>query len=303
MTRFFPTAFRPMLGAKADLKKLKFPVMGSAKLDGVRFLIKDGKVLSRSFKPLPNKMLQWVYGITDMEGLEGELIVGHPAAKDVYNKTIREVMTIEGPTTAILHVFDKFDIPRTYFETRYKILQEHIEDAVPHLRVVAVRQTMITNVEELLREEERLLDLGYEGMILKDPYGTYKYGRSTVSEGKMLKLKRFVDSEAQVLGVNELMSNQNSAEISALGYTQRSSHQENQVPMETMGSLTVRDLQTNVVFDIGTGFTQADRDEFWKRRDSWAVSGLRIKYKHFPIGAKDKPRHPVYLGIRHKIDM
>jgi DNA ligase-1 len=68
-----------------------------------------------------------------------------------------------------------------------------------------------------------------------------------------------------------------------------------------MGTLVVRDLDTNVEFEIGTGFTAAHRQEFWEQTTS--VVGRIVKYKHFPHGAKDKPRHPVFLGFRDPIDM
>ena len=38
-----------------DVDSLKYPVMASAKLDGIRALVSDGIVLSRSGKPIPNK--------------------------------------------------------------------------------------------------------------------------------------------------------------------------------------------------------------------------------------------------------
>ena len=68
----------------------------------------------------------------------------------------------------------------------------------------------------------------------------------------------------------------------------------------TMGALIVRDIVTGVEFNIGTGFTAADRREWWE----WFVAQTErtpkpvVKYKSFPIGTKDKPRHPVYLGLR-----
>jgi len=71
-----------------------------------------------------------------------------------------------------------------------------------------------------------------------------------------------------------------------------------------MGTLIVRDIKTGVEFEIGTGFTAADRESIWfdyldYPRAKWPL----VKYKHFPSGAKDKPRHPVFLGWRDKMDV
>ena len=113
------------------------------------------------------------------------------------------------------------------------------------------------------------------------------------------------------------MHNANEATVNALGHTQRTSHQENLVPTGTMGALIVRDLTTGVEFNIGTGFDDATRDWWWNH--SVAYTGnigndgseirmlmsprLIVKYKHFAVGAKDKPRFPAYLGIRDASDL
>lgn len=73
-----------------------------------------------------------------------------------------------------------------------------------------------------------------------------------------------------------------------------------------MGALVVRDLKTGVEFKIGTGFTAEDRVTFWeqcqKRFQSYERCPI-VKYKHFAIGAKDKPRFPAYVGLRDGWDL
>src|SRR5690606_29022945 len=124
-------------------------------------------------------------------------------------------------------------------------------------------------------------------------------GRATLREGWLWKLKRFEDSEAVILDFEERMHNANVAKTNALGYKERSSHKENLVPMGTLGALKVRDVKTGVEFDIGTGFSDLERQRMWDIRDRWL--GRVVKYKFLPVGVKDKPRHPVYLGPRTDI--
>ena len=51
--------FKPMLAATvADRSKLRFPYLASPKLDGIRCLVLNGEVLSRSFKPIRNRFIQ-----------------------------------------------------------------------------------------------------------------------------------------------------------------------------------------------------------------------------------------------------
>ena len=172
---------------------------------------------------------------------------------------------------------------------------------MPLSQVKLVEQVVVHNYDELSNFEEKCLTEGYEGVIIKDAFSPYKYGRSTVKEGYMLKIKRYKDSEAKIISVEELMSNTNQAVINNLGKTERSNHKAGMVPQNTLGALVVEDLQTQVQFHIGTGFDQELRDQLWKQKDS--LIGKIVKYKYFGYGQVDKPRHPVFLGFRDERDM
>src|SRR5690606_41939772 len=78
---------RVLLAGKADVAKLKFPVWASPKLDGIRAIVKDGRLLSRSLKLIPNEATQSLFGRPSHEGLDGELIVGSPTAPNVLHVT------------------------------------------------------------------------------------------------------------------------------------------------------------------------------------------------------------------------
>ena len=80
------TLVRPMLGVNVDLCKLKYPVYVSPKLDGVRAVITNDGVYSRSGKLIPNEYTQQLF--KQFIGLDGELIVDNPTASDVYRKTV-----------------------------------------------------------------------------------------------------------------------------------------------------------------------------------------------------------------------
>ena len=73
---------KPMLATEADFNKLRYPVCAQPKLDGIRVIIKNGVVYSRSLKPIPNKHIQALFG--NLHGVDGELIVGDVTAQDVF---------------------------------------------------------------------------------------------------------------------------------------------------------------------------------------------------------------------------
>lgn len=138
-------------------------------------------------------------------------------------------------------------------------------------------------------------------VMLRHPDGPYKHGRSTAKEGWLLKVKRFEDSEARIIGFSELMHNANEAKRNELGHLERSSKKAGKQGAQVLGSFIVKDLKTGVEFDIGTGFTASQRQELWNVGDN--LLGRIIKYKSQPTGVKDKPRFPVFLGFRDNRDL
>lgn len=291
-----------MLAEHADMTKIKFPVMASTKLDGIRAVVLDGKLLSRSLKPIKNKYTRSLFEKPEYEGLDGELIVGSPTDPKCFNKTTSGVMTEEGEPNVHYYVFDQ--IPEysgqpenTPFKSRFRDLQE----SMPMEHVVLVQQKLVWNLPELEEFEKQCLKQGYEGVIIKDLNSPYKYGRSTLREGYMLKIKRYKDAEAKILSVEELLSNTNEATRDELGKVKRSNHKSGMVPQDTLGSLVVQDLKTGVQFNIGTGFDEELRDTLWKNKSR--IIGKIVKYKYFDYGSIDKPRHPVFLGFRDEEDM
>lgn len=296
--------FKPMLADHADLTNIKFPVYASPKLDGIRAVILNGKLLSRSLKPIPNKFTRKLFeGKLKYEGLDGELIVGSPTDPKCFNKTTSGIMSEEGEPNIKYYVFDQ--IPEycgqptnVRFQTRYKDLASCIT-LLPN--IVLVNQKLIFNLPELLEFEEECLNEGYEGVIIKDPNSPYKYGRSTLKEGYMLKIKRYMDSEAEILSVEELLSNNNEATRDELDKVKRSNAKAGMIPQNTLGALIVKDIKTQVEFSIGTGFDESLREELWNNKGN--IIGKIVKYKFFAYGVVDKPRHPVFLGFRDKKDM
>ena len=290
---------RPMLAAdcKGDLSVLRFPLLASFKLDGIRCLIVNGKPVSRTLKPIRNRFVNQYLSSHDLPSLDGELIVGSATDPNAMQNTTSGVMSADGEPDFTYHVFDLHCSPAR-FHGRYASL---LEVGLPP-RVVVHQHQYLRTVAELEDMEEQALTAGYEGLIVRDPLGTYKANRATIKEGGMTKLKQFVDAEAIVIGAEELMHNANEPTTNALGYTERTSHLANQVGMGTLGSLRVQLLSDpDVEFSVGTGMTAEDRTWMWNNREQ--MVGKIIKYKSFPVGVKDKPRHPVFLGFRDPEDL
>jgi DNA ligase-1 len=200
-----------------------------------------------------------------------------------------------GDVDVYWYVFDRWDHPAG-FTDRFKMVV-----SVAHPRIRVVPHTLINTQEELDLYESLRLAEGFEGVMIRDPQGPYKQGRSTEREGWLLKVKRFLDSEAEIIGFEEEMHNTNPAETSETGHMKRSSRQEGLVGKNTLGALKVRDIKSGVEFSIGTGFTAAYRAIYWDQREK--LLGEIVSYKYQPTGVKDRPRFPVFKGFRHKDDL
>lgn len=286
--------FRCMLATDADLSKLKFPLLASPKLDGVRAVVRGGVVYSRSNKPIPNKYVQTRFG--HLKHFDGELIVGEPTSKTAYRDTVSHVMSHDKAGFDLrFYVFDHVESVLSRYDQRYGKI-----DTSGERGVFLHDQFRVNDLVDLDIYEAQCLEDGYEGLILRGPNAPYKCGRSTVKEGYLLKLKRFVDSEATIVNCFEREHNGNEATTNELGRTKRSSHKAGKTGRGDLGGFVLRTAD-GIEFSCGTGFTDSERSDYWARRDQ--LVGKIAKYKFFAVGIKTAPRHPVWLGFRDPLDL
>src|SRR5574337_1500729 len=98
-----------LLAAKANLAKLRFPLIASPKIDGIRAIVLKGLLLSRQFKLIPNEHAQALFGRPEYEGFDGELIAAPPTAPDLFQLTTSVVMSQSVKCGALrFMVFDDF---------------------------------------------------------------------------------------------------------------------------------------------------------------------------------------------------
>lgn len=297
-----PSDFKALLASSLPKGEAPlFPCFVSPKLDGIRAHVFDATVYSRNLKPIPNRFVQKLLGRADLQALDGELTVGAADSAEVFRATTSGIMSVEGEPRVLYNVFDVVQ-PGVPFERRLERLKRVVGKLPKGLRdhVVVVPQYLVASMQELTAYEEKFLAQGYEGLMARSVDGLYKYGRSTVREGILLKVKRFEDSEARITGYEELQNNHNAATLDALGHTKRSTNKSGKVGAGVLGALLVADVRTGAAFSIGSGFTAAERDELWGARD--ALVGKLAKYRFFPTGSKDAPRFPTWQGFRDERD-
>lgn len=291
-------AFRPLLAEKVDLSILEYPILASPKYDGFRCIINGGGLpVSRNMKPIANVYVCGKLKELGLPKFDGELLTYTNGKVDDFNTVQSKLSTRSGMPEFRYMIFDMWDRPMEPYHTRNERIAEWFEGNPDDrtARLEHVNQWSFGDQEELLDFEAKCLAEGWEGVMVRSLDGPYKFGRSTVREGILLKLKRFFDAEAVVVSAHELRHNANEAVTNELGYTERSSHKANMQGMDTLGKFTVR--WGEVEFDIGTGFSAAQRQEYWETQD--LLIGAKLTFKYQSLGASGKPRFPVFLGFRH----
>lgn len=262
-----------------------FPVLATPKIDGIRALMVKGALVSRTLKPIPNLLLRTTLESVLPDGCDGELMHG-----ETFQSCTSAVMSVEGPPGGFTyHVFDHVCTPSLPYRERVATLARLFaltatKRAVGKVeRVVQIKVLVPTWIEDaagLEDYEQRTLESGFEGVIVRRPDGPYKFGRSTPKEALMLKIKRFEDAEARVTGWEE-----GRGDVSGM-----------------LGALVVERPEDRVTFRVGSGFTVAQRKGLWASRGKQLL-GRWVKYKFFRVGTVRAPRFPVFLGFRDVRDM
>lgn len=302
-------SFRAIRACNVDPSKLTFPTWVMPKIDGVRGLNPYGTLLTRTLALMPNLHTRERFSDNACQGMDGELAAGLETDDDLCRKTTSATMSKEGEPDVVWHVFDLCDpsVKDLPYRERYAMLAKWVETChsnghLPHIKVVPFRE--IYSLQEFDEAEAEWLDMGYEGIIQRDPDGIYKWGKSTERQAIYTRRKPYEDTEGVLVVVHEAMENLNEATVDAQGLTKRSSHQENKIGKGMSGALEVRRLSDGEVVRIGPGkLSHPERVALWNEKEQAIAEGRIVKYRHFPKGVLNKPRQGRFLCWRSSDDI
>lgn len=283
---------KPMLAATPEnLEKIELPCLASVKLDGIRGVITSQGIRSRKLKKFPNQFVSNLFSRPELEGLDGELIRGIPYGQGVFNRSQSAVMNSHGTPDVDFYVFDVWNVDYLPFRKRHQYLRRMLEQS-PHPFIKVLEQKYIETYQQLVDFENEAVDQGYEGLITRSPDGLYKFGRSTVREQGMLKVKRFLDSEAEILELIEEQENQNVGVRDAIGRLKRSSSKAGKVGKGRTGSVRAKDVFTGKEINCTIPSLEAKADPRLR-------VGSIFTYKYRPPVIPDgKPFHLTFKDFR-----
>lgn len=279
------------------------------KIDGMRCMFHEGTPRSRSWKLLPNRALQlFAKDYRELlEGLDGEVVTGHVYDPTVFRQSMSGIRSADGANEFTIYAFDWFNMGSQPYLERRKTLEEFIERVGGTIhsgnysaKLVLCPQIQVTSLDEIYQEEARLLANGWEGGIVRHPERPYKFGRSTALGMELVKVKRRNTVDAVITGYEQRFQNANEAKTSELGYTTRSSHQENLVPLEMLGALHLELLDGSAIrtkCGVFRGLSHEDLRALWTERESLAGRHCEVSVDSI-AGGYESARTPVFLRFR-----
>jgi DNA ligase-1 len=293
--------FKPMLAPneKIDISTLKYPLLASYKLDGIRCIFKDGQMYSRALKQFPNIKLRERFEeltkITQQEGivLDGELLAKSLTFNELSGLTRQ--LDKELPEDLFFYCFDAIhqeDFLMS-FRTRTTFLQT-LPFVFYYMKLV--EQWSILRPEEIEPLYENALAWGCDGLILRDPNGRYKFGRGTIKEGLIYKMKPFQTFDAEIIGIVQATEVREGAEkkTNELGRSVTSKKKDDRILIEKAAAFIV--MYEGKELKVTIAMTDEEKEEVWKHKNRYL--SRMIEYKGMLVGSKDLPRHPVYLRMR-----
>jgi DNA ligase-1 len=314
-------SFKPLLAPnqEVDLDNIKYPLLASHKLDGIRCIFYKGEILSRSLKPIQNKQLREKFEplrkfseefkyVIDGEIYSPELkfqdIVSFVMTKDLEDKkSIKKFgKVMEIPEHLKFYCFDIIEdgglLDDCYFSARIETAKKLLKPFNDIIEVLEHHSCPNPKTIEFLFEDA--LENGYEGLILRDPQGRYKFGRGTIKEGIIYKVKPYRTFDAKITGVVQATVVREDAEkkVNELGRSVTSKKKDDRVLIEKASAFWVKyegkDLKVTLAM------TDEEKEEVWKNRESYI--GKWIEYKGLCVGMKNVPRHPVMTRFRNDKD-
>ncbi|HEY8365682.1 MAG TPA: hypothetical protein VIL57_00915 [Bacteroidia bacterium] len=180
-----------------QVANIRYPVYVSPKMDGFRCVYYKGQLWSRQGIPIANQNLisyfSSLQGIKDYV-LDGELYL-HGTSFQNLSKVLRNE-TLPLPKGLKFVLFDCIEVSSWEAQECKKPYVRRLSDLRVVVNTLADRKKIIDVAQDKVETSKDLVDLykqylkdGYEGAMVRDMDGYYKWKRVTVKSGEVLKLK------------------------------------------------------------------------------------------------------------------
>ena len=291
--------FKPMLAPNEaiDVERIPYPRVASFKIDGIRLIVfPDGSMKTRSLKDIPNQCVVDYFQQVAMFAkkfhilLDGEL---HAQSLD-FNELSGLVRRLDSPVPDDMRFLCFDSVMNNQFHIPFI---ERIGN-IPAISGLChpIEQRLVYDPESVMDFYQEAIEWGCDGLILRSPLGHYKCGRGTLKEGLIYKLKPFETFDGIILDVIQSTVVDPTVEkiINELGRSVTSKKMGDRIPIEMSAGFVVK--FNNLPLTVTIALSHEERRMIWANRDSYV--GKMIEFKGMMVGAKDLPRHPVFIRFR-----
>lgn len=307
--------------------------------DGVGIII---KVVSRSYLEIPNRhiveklkntiiTMLFIYQHANTNTLQFPMLFdGDIMAQEVneeegwtrdasFSETQHAVMSTHGTPDFKYYMYDFVDADcGTFKERRARQIElfgdTHSPKYLPIVTSAELGMFSITSATDRNEfadfmnfvdrvYEAELENDGAEGIIINDMGHKYRAAKCSTKFPQRLKRKDSIVSEAVIYDWYPLEHNNSEVIEQETGVKKRTNRKQNQTQStELLGGFRVMS-PSGQTFSIGSGFSEAQRREFYKDGDN--LIGRIVQFTSTTAGVKDAPRHPVVTDavFRDKRDM
>lgn len=273
-------------GAFAELKADGARCMAIVDAENeVRFVSRNGKAY-HGLTALSDRIKRM--NITEFV-VDGELVYApngihevedRSTGNGIVNKSSKGKISDEEQSNIVFQVWDI--IPLAVYEgtgndlnAPYRLRKQVLADAVRATSTVddniqTVPFTRVYNKDEASREYRNYVEMGLEGIILKDPEALWEDKRSK----SLVKYKEVHDADMYIVGYLEGTGKNKGR----------------------MGSLLLESACKQLTCKVGSGFSDKQRDEYWENQDERMGNVVEVNYNAI-TKAKGSDTYSLFLPI------
>lgn len=251
-----------MLLKTFDPKKAKYPLLAAPKLDGVRGIVKNGKMWSRSGKEIKgmDHIVDYLTEKYPMTDFDGEIMIPGKG----FDSTSGLIRNTEPVPNAIYNIFDT--------QNKYQTMAERTADlsCLHECNFVKIIEKVLVEGElELTKLHNNLLEQGYEGTVVYDPKSMYEDKRSY----DWMRIVPIKSEDCKVIGFEE-----GKGRLAG-----------------TLGKIIV-DFKGKSC-KVGTGFSDLQRNDIWFNQEKYINVIAECEYKE--LSKNGIMRQPRFKGFRY----
>ena len=272
----------PMLAKsyKDNKHHIKYPCYVQPKLDGVRCLAKleNGNITftsrnGKSYETIEHIGKQLLSCMNEDEILDGEIYIHNTAFQDLMSAIKNVKNKDKAKLDCNLLEYWIYDIanPNDDFNKRLKRLNEL---NICGLNIIITPTYKVKDEKEMLKYHKKFTEDGYEGTIIRNIDGKYKFNYRS---NDLQKYKDFLDEEYKIIGVKKGVGR-----------------------FEDCGTF-ICITEDGIQFDVLSKGTMDERKEYLTNKNKYMGMWLKVKFQE--KSSNGKPRFPIGIGFRIDEDL